>query len=397
VERVELTAVAGANVSAKRVWATINVGVEADMMTLDAAGGLRLHAYTSEGFFYTAASGSVSAVQPRVLCDGSTGLPTFGRDITALTATLGFSRTNAVPASFTRIESTYNAVYEVLPIGLQLDGPGEVGNGPQVTLYGWSGGEAAIAGGAISVAMTDIGGSHAATLSLWAAAGGALVAGATLTGAGVFTVTGGFVGPSIDQSAAAALAVGGTTATRVDLSKVGGGVRLLNLASAGIAHIAANGDLSSSAIVNADVDAAAAIAGTKISPDFGAQTITNAGRVETTRVVVAPSEPTSSGSAVTFNLSTSANIHHTTTENTTVTISGGSNGQHGIIVVSQGASGKTLTMPTNGSGVEYDNTIAALTTTGIIDTTALTRTLLAYYILPTGEPYIYARSVNTIP
>jgi len=45
----------------------------------------------------------------------------------------------------------------------------------------------------------------------------------------------------------------------------------------GIAHMSASGVMSSSAIVNADVDAAAAIAGTKISPDFGAQNITTTG------------------------------------------------------------------------------------------------------------------------
>jgi hypothetical protein len=45
----------------------------------------------------------------------------------------------------------------------------------------------------------------------------------------------------------------------------------------GIAHLSASGVMSSSAIVNADVDAAAAIAGTKISPDFGAQNITTTG------------------------------------------------------------------------------------------------------------------------
>jgi len=45
----------------------------------------------------------------------------------------------------------------------------------------------------------------------------------------------------------------------------------------GVCHSDANGDLTSSLIVNADVAAAAAIAGTKISPDFGSQNITSTG------------------------------------------------------------------------------------------------------------------------
>jgi len=45
----------------------------------------------------------------------------------------------------------------------------------------------------------------------------------------------------------------------------------------GIVHSDGSGLLSSSAIVNADVDASAAIAGTKIDPDFGAQNIESTG------------------------------------------------------------------------------------------------------------------------
>ncbi len=47
----------------------------------------------------------------------------------------------------------------------------------------------------------------------------------------------------------------------------------------GVAHLDADGDVTSSLIVNADVNAAAAIAGTKISPDFGAQNITTTGSI----------------------------------------------------------------------------------------------------------------------
>jgi hypothetical protein len=109
-----------------------------------------------------------------LLEDASSASTASSVPIRNLAATLGFNRANAVPASFTRTESTYNAVYEVLPVVLQLDGPGEVGNGPQITLYGWSGGEAPVEAGAFATVMTNIGGSHAAYLRLSAATAGAL-------------------------------------------------------------------------------------------------------------------------------------------------------------------------------------------------------------------------------
>lgn len=119
-------------------------------------------------------------------------------------------------------------------------------------------------------------------------------------------------------------------------------------------------------------------------------------RVEAPRFVGEVSTPTSSGAAVTISLD-AQNPEHTTTENTTVTISGGTVGQTGTILFTQGAVGRTVTMPTNGVGVEYGNTIAALTVTGIVDATALTRTILSYRILANGKAYIHARDVNTIP
>jgi hypothetical protein len=123
------------------------------------------------------------------------------------------------------------------------------------------------------------------------------------------------------------------------------------------------------------------------------------GRTTTPRVVAAPGTPASAANAVTFNLATSQNVKHTTTEATTVTFSGAVEGMIGYIEFIQGVSGYTVTMPTNGSGVEYSNTIAALTTTGIVDTTPSTRTMLRYYV--TGSPntrvVIDQRAVSTIP
>ncbi len=51
----------------------------------------------------------------------------------------------------------------------------------------------------------------------------------------------------------------------------------MNLNAPGVVHANADGLLSASKLVDADVDAAAAIAGTKIVPDFGSQNITTTG------------------------------------------------------------------------------------------------------------------------
>jgi hypothetical protein len=59
----------------------------------------------------------------------------------------------------------------------------------------------------------------------------------------------------------------------------------------GIVHSNASGQLSSSLIQNADVDGSAAIAGTKISPDFGSQNITTTGDLSVSSVKVTGIEP----------------------------------------------------------------------------------------------------------
>lgn len=240
------------------------------------------------------------------------------------------------------------------------------------------------------------------TLKFTIKADGTLVATGKLTGLTAGTATGhaveydqlntalgGYVVTSRTITAGAGLTGGG------DLS----GNRTIDIAAAD-STITINADsiqVATGGITNTQVNAAAAIDGTKISPDFGSQNVTTTGTVTTSRVISSPSTPASSGAAVTFDLSAKQNVHHTTTENTTVTISGAADGVAGKIIVSQGAAGKTLTMPTNGVGVEYDNAIIALGVGAIIDTTALTRTLLEYQGLPNGKAYIHARSVCTIP
>jgi hypothetical protein len=55
--------------------------------------------------------------------------------------------------------------------------------------------------------------------------------------------------------------------------------------STGVVHSDGSGNLTSSTVVNADVDATAAIAGTKVSPDFGSQVVTTTGTVTGTGLV----------------------------------------------------------------------------------------------------------------
>lgn len=119
----------------------------------------------------------------------------------------------------------------------------------------------------------------------------------------------------------------------------------------------------------------------------------------TGRAVFVPTAPTSAANALTINLATSQNAEHAITENTTVTISGATPGMRGTIVFKQDGTGRTVTMPTNGSGVEYDAAILALTTTGIVDAVAGHRTVLNYYVLAdvANRVYFYSRSTSVIP
>lgn len=60
--------------------------------------------------------------------------------------------------------------------------------------------------------------------------------------------------------------------------------------STGVAHLDVSGNVSSSTIVDADVSGTAAIAGTKIDPDFGAQDITTTGHFDAASVKVTGAE-----------------------------------------------------------------------------------------------------------
>lgn len=124
------------------------------------------------------------------------------------------------------------------------------------------------------------------------------------------------------------------------------------------------------------------------------------------RVVATPDVATSSGGVVTFRLNLSQNIRHTTTEDTTVTISGAVPGMKGTIDVIQGGTGRVVTMPLNGVGIEYDSSITSLGSPPgtnyqnfVIDQTANTRTTLDYYVTdsPATRLIITRRTVITIP
>jgi len=112
--------------------------------------------------------------------------------------------------------------------------------------------------------------------------------------------SGGFIGAKFDVSSATTMSIGATNATRIDFGKSGSTVRLVPLASAGVVHVDASGDTSSSLIVNADVSASAAIDGSKISPSFtSAATVAVADSATGAGTVVLALEHTTSGTATT--------------------------------------------------------------------------------------------------
>lgn len=64
----------------------------------------------------------------------------------------------------------------------------------------------------------------------------------------------------------------------VEIAKVdGSGITVPAMSTAGLVHNSSAGLFSSSTLVNADVSASAAIAGTKVSPDFGSQSVVTTG------------------------------------------------------------------------------------------------------------------------
>lgn len=90
-----------------------------------------------------------------------------------------------------------------------------------------------------------------------------------LTDGGDLAVSGKVVGTEFDRPSSGVLALGATNATRVDVGNVSaktkalGGLQVATL-GAGVAHLDASGNVSSSSIVDADVSSSAAIAYSKL-------------------------------------------------------------------------------------------------------------------------------------
>lgn len=118
------------------------------------------------------------------------------------------------------------------------------------------------------------------------------------------------------------------------------------------------------------------------------------------RAVFVPDAPTSSAASLVIDLSKSQNQAHTSTEDTTVTFTGAKTGQSGFLMFLQGATGRTFTFPTDGSGIEYDDTLKAMVLANtLIDTTAGRRTVLTYTVLAdvADRIYITGRSISLKP
>lgn len=95
--------------------------------------------------------------------------------------------------------------------------------------------------------------------------------GATSTG-GILSLTS---GTGTTAAGTVVIKTGGTTRLTANATGV---ITIANLGT-GVVHADSSGNLTSSTIVNADVNASAAIAGTKISPDFGSQNIATTGNL----------------------------------------------------------------------------------------------------------------------
>lgn len=75
------------------------------------------------------------------------------------------------------------------------------------------------------------------------------------------------------------LKVNGATVLTVAATLVTAAALRVSSLGAGIGHYDGSGNLTSSTIVNADIDAAAAITGTKIAPNFGSQAVVTTGAI----------------------------------------------------------------------------------------------------------------------
>ncbi len=345
----------------------------------------------AEGFFYVEISGA--------------DVMRVGRPSGTFEAEVRFS----TAATVIRPATISGSTLELYSAGVRLSGDTirlqDVGQTPQLT---WA------------VTSTAITATHAAGLATvtetWTQ--DASAAGGTWTWNGQRGASG-FAGGSLAFN----VGDGGTTGTNAPgnfdiglgtaVSSVTGKARFLNAAAgvlgtigqvAGPTFEVASGAVCTTGVsINATAgDVALKTNGTTrlLLEDDGSAATFSVDVVTNKRFASTPSTPTSTANAVTISLSDSQNPRHTVTEATTVTVSGGTVGQRGIIEFVQGASGFTVTMPDNGTGVEYEAGILALGASPhvlMVDATAFTRTTFDYYVLANGKALIRQRAVNTIP
>lgn len=92
--------------------------------------------------------------------------------------------------------------------------------------------------------------------------------------------------------------------------------------AAGVVHSNGSGVLSSSSIVNADVDAAAAIAGTKIAPNFGSQNVSTTGTLAAGNTTVTGTIAASDAVTITKDANGATSVYGLILQNTTATTGG---------------------------------------------------------------------------
>lgn len=138
--------------------------------------------------------------------------------------------------------------------------------------------------------------------------------------------------------------------------------------STGVVKSSADGEFSSALIQNADVASDAAIAGTKISPDFGAQNVTTTGTLEAGAATLASATLGSSGSTVaSIDGSGNASFDGTLTVDGQSTLNGGAivgtTGAAGVVSVRDASDVETISL----SGSTKAATIGNITIDGLGD------------------------------
>jgi len=142
------------------------------------------------------------------------------------------------------------------------------------------------------------------------------------------------------------------------------GTKVLDATSLGSSVLITSTNITDGTIVNADINASAAIAGTKISPDFGSQTIATTG-------IVSHALGTAGAPTVTFTGDTNTGIFSPGADQVALSSGGserlriGASGQIGLAGANYGTSGQVITSNGSGSAPTWQTSTASQwTTTG---------------------------------